>query len=111
VDQVQVEVVQFQVGQGFVECVQRRFVALRAVPHLAGYEQLFAVGAALADGFADALFVAVDGSRVDMPVTRMDGLDDRTDGRFAVRRQVGAETDAGYLHAVAQRKRVFQRFE
>ncbi len=85
--------------------MQRRFVALRCSTLLV-MNRLFAVDCRARMAFVDALFIrAVDGSRVDMPVTRMDGLDDRTDGRFAVRRQVGAETDAGICNAVAQRKR------
>ena len=74
-DEVQVDIVEPQLGQRKVERVQCRLRALVAVPELRRDEELAAIDAGGGQRSTDTLFVVVGLRRVDVPVADLERVD------------------------------------
>ncbi len=68
VNEIEVDIFGTELLQAAVEGAQRIVIALIGIPELGGDEDVLAVEAGRTDAFADALFVVVTGSRIDVTI-------------------------------------------
>jgi hypothetical protein len=102
VHQVQVEVVQAELGQRRLEGALGVLLGGRVLdPQLGGDEQLFSGDAAVLDGAADGLLVLVRGGGVEQSVAGGEGVGDGLLGLLR-RDLVDAETEDRHLDAVVE---------
>ena len=102
VDQVQIDIVEAQSLQTAIEGSQRRVVPLVAVPQFGRHEHLSARHSTLPHSRAHVLLVAVEMSRVDMPVARLERPQDRLPALPAGGRPPDAEAERRHLDAVVE---------
>ena len=76
VDEIEIDIIELQTCQALVEGAQGAVVAVTVVPDLRGDEEFLALNGCRLDGCSHAFLVAVDGSRIDGAVARLDGLAD-----------------------------------
>ena len=99
-DQVEIDKIHLEFAE---TAIQRSFgIAVIAVPQLGGEINLVAGDAAVADRFADALFIAVKCRRVDMPVA---GVQRRAHCRLAAlprADQPHTQTEARHMMTVIE---------
>ena len=102
VDEVQVDVVEVQLGARFLERLERRIVAAIGVPHLRGDEQVLARYASRGERLAYRALVVVGCRRVDMAIPVMKSLMNGIDPHFPIGHLPRAEPQAGNAVSVSQ---------
>lgn len=101
-DEEEVQVVQPDLLHRALEGVEGVVVRVGAVVQLAGDEDVAPVETGVPDRLPDLLLVAVHLSRVDVPVSGLQGRQGGLTG-FLRRDLEGAESELGDLHAVVER--------
>ena len=110
-DEIEVEVVEAQVGERLAAGSDDVVLAVLVVPQLGGDPELFAFDSSAEDllkGGADGAFVAVDGCAIEVPVAECGCAFDRI-GHLAGADAIGSEgTQADSRHGRARRKPPFR---
>ena len=105
-DQIQVQIVELQIGKRFCKGVERLLVAAFVVPDFAGDEQGRPFDAGFTDAPADTDFVSVDRGRINVTVSLLDCHLDRRYGRLTVRCLPRPESNARNGVSIAENKAV-----